>query len=210
MTAISTLGDVRPGDLFFAGMSSAPTKALVYAGQLALGEFVAVGRFVVGHVGIVGPDGALIEAMPRGARERQLRPSDWSAKTAFVRLPETYLGQALDAATIAEAMIGTPYSFGSYAQLAAWRFGWKTWWLEERINRRHVPRLIELPGRPGERPYLALPTEAICSVLADQAWSLAGARVMVGVKPQVVTPGALALQLLHRPGVTWGGLGILG
>lgn len=213
---IATLGDVRPGDLYFAGMSGAPAQAVVYAGQLVLGEFVSIGRFVVGHVGIVGPDGELIEAMPRGARERPLRASDWSAKTAFARLPEAWPGQALDAARIAELMIGTPYSFGSYVQLAAWRFGWKTWRLEERINRRR-PERITLPGwsngpalgTPGVTRGGHLPTEAICSVLADQAWSLAGARVVHGTKPQIVTPGMLAMSCLRRSDVAWGGLGIL-
>jgi hypothetical protein len=42
---------------------------------------------------------------------------------------------------------------------------------------------------------LSLPAEAICSVLVDQAWSLAGKRVMEGVKRQCVTPGALAMRL---------------
>jgi len=217
MSAIPTLGDVRPGDLMFAGMSGAPAQAVVYAGQALLGEFVAVGRFVVGHVAICSRPGHIVEAMPRGARERPLRASDWSTKTAFARLPESWPGQAADAAAIGTLMIGTPYSFGSYVQLAAWRFGWKTWALEERINRRR-PEPIRLPrwsNGPAEITGRVsrggrLPTEAICSVLVDQAWSLAGARVMVGTKPQIVTPGALAQQLLTRPGVAWGGAGILG
>lgn len=207
MSAIPTLAAVRPGDLMFTTMSGAPAQVVVYAGQLALGEFVAIGRFIVGHVGIVGPDGELIEAMPRGARERDLRASDWSPKTAFARLPTAYDGQHMDAARIARRMIGTPYSFGSYVQLAAWRFGWKTWALEERINRRRPPYTFRTMR--GEDVDLALPTEAICSVLVDQAWSLAGARVMVGTKPQIVTPGALAAQLLRRRDIEWGGLGIL-
>lgn len=48
-----------------------------------------------------------------------------------------------------------------------------------------------------------LPCEAICSVLADQSWSLAGQRVMDGVARQAVTPGAMAGQLWRRPGATW-------
>jgi hypothetical protein len=221
-TEIARLEDVRPGDLFFTGMSGAPAKALVYAGQLMLGEFVAVGGFVVGHVGVVTKAAdttapRMVEAMPSGARERDLTlDRDWTRKTAFVRLPEAWPGQAEDAAAIARLMIGTPYSFGSYAQLAAWRFGWKTWALEERINRRR-PERIRLPhwsNGPAEGSAVKrgghLPTEAICSVLADQAWTLAGARVVHGTKPQIVTPGLLASQLMHRPGVVWGGAGILG
>jgi hypothetical protein len=55
---------------------------------------------------------------------------------------------------------------------------------------------------------LALPCEAICSVLADQAWTLAGHRVMQGVAHQAVTPGAMAGQLWCRSGTTWGGKGL--
>jgi hypothetical protein len=53
-----------------------------------------------------------------------------------------------------------------------------------------------------------LPCEAICSVLADQAWTLAGHRVMQDVAHQAVTPGAMAGQLWNRPGTTWGGKGL--
>jgi len=41
-------------------------------------------------------------------------------------------------------------------------------------------------------------------VLADQAWSLTGKKIMRGVAHQCVTPGALARTLLtETPGVQW-------
>src|SRR5688572_11372319 len=219
--AIGSLDDLLPGDLMFAGMGSAPTKAIVYIGQLMLAEHVRLGKLAVGHVGIVtraprqddvsggmSSPGYIVEAMPRGARQRQLRASDWSPGTAFVRLPERYPGQRADAARIARRMIGTPYSFGSYAMLAAWRFGLRIDWLERRINRRHPAKLLTMAS--GAKREVALPLEAICSVLADQAWALTGAQVMPhGTRPQVVTPGALALHVWNRPGVVRGGAGVL-
>jgi hypothetical protein len=52
---------------------------------------------------------------------------------------------------------------------------------------------------------LRLPMEAICSVLADQCWSLAGKRVMHGTAPQAVTPSQLGQRLLTgMEGVVWG------
>lgn len=203
---IESLDDLRPGDLMLTAMSGAPARALVYGGQLLLGEHVRLGKFVVGHAGIVtmrrdyigpelaGPD--LVQAMPRGAEEIELLPSThWNAHTLFARLPNDYdthpAGtQGYIAAQAARQMIGTPYSFASYAALAAWRFGMKTPRLEAWIDRRD------------EHGY---PREAICSVLVDQAWTLAGKRVCKGVAKQAVTPGELTLQLLATPGVIWGG-----
>lgn len=254
---IRRLEDVRPGDLMFAGMGSAPSKAIVYAGQLLLREFVQLGPLVIGHVAIVveasrtlepgtvrhiesgryyGPEigwrdrpmGAyetyetgvqtaprIVEAMASGARERELRASDWSTKTAFVRLPEDWPGQMDDAAAIARLTIGTPYGFESYVQLAAWRLGWKTWALEERINERRpepirLPNWFNGPEHPGaNRRGGHLPVRMICSQHVDACLTAAGKQVMFGVKPQIVTPGALALQLNRRPGVIWAGPGIL-
>lgn len=205
---IESLDDLRPGDIMLTSMSGAPAKALVYGGQLLLGEYVRLGKFVVGHVGIVtragfydGPErntftgdtAMLVQAMPRGAEEIPLyRETHWNEHTLYARLPEDDPYQARAAANNARLMIGTPYSFASYAALAAWRFGVKTPRLERWIDRRD------------EHGY---PREAICSVLVDQAWTLAGKRVCSGVAKQAVTPGQLTLQLLATPGVIWGGKG---
>lgn len=167
-----------------------------------------------------------VQAMPGGAERVTLTPErHWGPEVAYCRLPEDYPGQALDAAAVAQAMVraGVAYSFGSYAMLAAWRYGIKAKWLERRIDRRRPARHIATPSGksdPGTGGYLtgnpglhsvALPVEAICSVLADECWTAVGKQVMDGVPRQVVTPGALAMKLWWRtPGAIWGGAGMLG
>lgn len=217
---IESLNDVRPGDLLFTRITK-PLAAslLVKSGQLLLGERVRLGPVSVDHVLIV-TEAALIvgptlitrprgvQAMPHGAEEIELTPeTHWQPWCAYARLPEDYPGQAADAAAIARLMIGTPYSFGSYAMLAAWRYHLRPAWLEQRIDRRHPVAPVTVPS--GRFVSNMFPDEMICSVLADQAWSLAGHRVCEGVSSQAVTPGALALQLWRRPGVTWFGPSLL-
>lgn len=222
---IASLADVRPGDLFFTKIGGfIPGVFPVRAGMLLCGERVRIGRRSFDHVGIVTKSAGraywptAVQAMPKGAEEIWLRPdTHWLDGTIFARIPEKYVGQGEDAAAIARAMIGTPYSFASYGALAAWRFGWKTPRLENWINRRKPMQPI--PGLSAQGHWLdgvligarrMLPQEAICSVLPDQAWSLAGKRVMLNAAPQCVTPGALAERLLWMPGVVWGGVGIGG
>lgn len=201
---MSSLADLRPGDIGFGPIHGA-AGALVNIGQLMLGEGFHVGRLDIRHVFVVtevyGASVQIVEAMPNGARSNIVGQDRWTPEYVYCRLPEDYPGQAVDAAAIARAMIGTPYSFASYAALAAWRFGWKTPRLEAWINRRKpdqmIPELTRIPG--GRAGYRALPAEAICSVLADQAWALTGKQVMPpGTPHQCVTPGALAMALLER------------
>jgi hypothetical protein len=203
---INSIDDLRPGDIMIAGQSAAPAKLVVYAGQLLLHEQFRIGDLVAGHAGVVVPGGNLVEAMPHGARFRRLTPEDWSPQHAYLRLPEGYPGQALDAASVAVAMVGTPYSIASYIYLAAYLGGFKLKWLAKRINRRD-PKWLALPS--GRRPTADLPLEAICSVLAEQAWTITGKKIIEGTAPQVVTPGMLAQHLWDRPGVIKGGAGIL-
>lgn len=200
------ISDLRPGDIGFGpvgGWFQAPDMI----GQFILGEGFAVGDVQVGHVFVVTDVNKImiddqplcVEAMPRGARQA-LIGDRWTSRFAYVRLPEDYPGQAADAAAIARAMIGTPYSFASYAALAAWRFGLKTKRLEAWIDRRNPPR--SMGNNTGM--WRALPAEAICSVLADQAWALTGKQVMpAGTPHQCVTPGALAKALLEMDGAKW-------
>jgi hypothetical protein len=231
---IRSLADLRPGDIMFAPIGGIiPGVFPVAIGQLLLGEAFRVGRLSIRHVGIVVeasqhlPPGSvyrgqtyetgvitaprLVQAMPAGAEEIELRiDTYWTPRHAYLRLPEDYPGQAADAATIARLMVevGTPYSFASYASLALWRWGVRIDRLERWINRRREPLPINWPsgrqdtatGHLGAR----LPVEAICSVLADQAWTLAGKDLIPGVAEQAVTPGALAGQLWRTPGVVWG------
>jgi hypothetical protein len=219
---VNTLHDLRPGDLGFAPISGAVGLG-VGLGQIALGEGFRVGDLSIRHVFVVTEalhdeppsaewptgvinKGSLVEAMPSGAREAPLMLDHWTGRFAYARLPEDYPGQAADAAAIARAMIGTPYSFASYAALAAWRFGVKTTRLEKWIGRRKPPQHMAMSGPvPRNLPgrWIGLPEEAICSVLADQAWSLTGKKIMQGVPHQCVTPGALAGRLLTMSGVQW-------
>lgn len=150
----------------------------------------------------------LVQAMPGGAEEIELRhDSHWTPRHAYLRLPEDYPGQADHAASIARLMVevGTPYSFASYASLTLWRWGVRINRLEHWINRRRPPMTYEAwqRSRRGLKP-IRLPVEAICSVLVDQAWTLAGKDVMPNTAEQAVTPGALANQLWRTPGAIWG------
>jgi hypothetical protein len=236
---IASLADVRPGDLIFTQIDKPlAVSLLVKLGQLMIGQRVRIGRRSFDHVIVVTeaavPVGGTLrptperpgfeidarpprpaygmQAMPRGAEQVELTGArHWTDATAVVRLPETYPGQALDVARIAREFVaaGVEYSFGSYLMLAAWRWGLKARWLEERIARRLPPRRVELPGR-GYHVMVSLPAEAICSVAADQCWTLAGKQVIAGVPEQVVTPGKLTMSLWRFPGAIWGGPGILG
>lgn len=148
----------------------------------------------------------LVQAMPSGAEEIPMRYlTHWTPHHAYVRLTEDYPGQAEDAAAIARLFVSekVPYSFASYAALIAWKWGLKAERLEEWIGRRRPDFPFHSVAAPVQDRRIALPCEAICSVLADQAWSLAGKRVMQNVAHQAVTPGAMATQLSRRTDVEW-------
>jgi hypothetical protein len=205
------LADLQPGMIGFG-----PIHGLVGAGvgigQALLGEGFKVGGLDIRHVRIVveaqtwaaettnGP--IAVEAMPSGARRILLtRANSWTDEWAWVQLPEDYWNQSRDAAYLANAMVGTPYSPLSYGALAAWHWGVHTPHLEGWINRRKAGKPLLLPS--GRQATAGLPREAICSVLADQAWSLTGKKIIQGAAPQVVTPGALAGRLLKLDGAVW-------
>jgi hypothetical protein len=228
---IRSLADLRPGDLMFGPIGGlVPGLFPVGFGQALLGEVFRAGKLSVRHVGVVIEPGTpnqwaarpdmlargpmLVQAMPSGAEEIELTDMHWTDRYAYARLPEDYPGQAEDAAAIARLFVDeqVPYSFASYAALAAWRVGFKAERLARWIDRRG--REIQLStwtdrmaGMPAQRIHL--PAEAICSVLADQAWTLTGKHVIGGTRSQIVTPGMLATQLWRRPGVVWGGPGLL-
>jgi hypothetical protein len=213
---IGSLQDLRPGDIMVSGMNTAPTRALVYGGQLLLAEHFRVGHFVAGHAGVISTKGGLVEAMPSGARHRRLTSKDWSPKHMYFRIPEDYPGQHVDAARSAEIMIGTPYSLLSYAYLGAYLLSRRVFvsathleWLAKHINRRRTHPTNQFFHPDAQRLiYVDPPKEAICSVLAEQAWTMTGMTVIRGTRPQVVTPGMLAWQLLTYPGIVLGGPGL--
>lgn len=208
MLSCASLADLRPGDIGFGPLKGVAHPA-VWLGQAILGEGFHVGALNIGHVFAVTEAAAtrrgigmtswprIVEAMPGGARSISIDHTRWTRDYAYVRLPEDYPGQADDAAAIARAMIGTPYSFASYAALAAWRLGLKARRLEKWINRRRDSEVVFPSDEPGTFRAIRQPHEAICSVLVDQAWSLAGKQIMHGVAHQCVTPGALAGRLLQ-------------
>jgi hypothetical protein len=223
---IKSLADLRPGDIMFSTIGGfVPGIFPVKAGQLMLGEHVRIGRRSFDHVGIVvgseHPGAAmafraprLVQAMPGGAEEIEMTPAKhWTDTVSYVRPPEDYPGQAADAAAIARLFVseGVRYSFLSYGALALWKWGFKAERLAKWIDRRHAPVDPPSPWR-GSGRYgmdIVLPVEAICSVLVDQCWSLAGKQVVTGTRSQIVTPGMLAMQLWNRPGVVRGGKDIL-
>jgi len=223
-TRIRRLEDVRPGDLFL-GPIGGLAGAGVRLGQLIVDGGWRVGPLDVRHIGVVTEaatsniqlqDGKLVfgswpkmvQAMPSGAEEIELNHVDhWTPRCAYARIPEDYPGQAADAAAIARAMIGIPYSWASYAALSAYRLGYDAPRLTNWIGRRQDPIPWEGNGtsRHGHTGFVSLPVEAICSVVGDQSWSLAGKRVMVDTAPQAVTPSQLGQRLLcEMEGVIWG------
>lgn len=215
MAPIARVEDLRPGDLGFG-----PIHGLAGLGA-------GIGQWIMGqgwtldtdheikirHVTVItsravsAPDGTLVaypehvEAMPSGAR--RIRAHRWDREWAYARIPEDYPGQGEDAAAVALAMVGISYSPLSYPALGAWAVGLSTPHLERWINRRSSATRIKTP--PASRPFAArLPREMICSVLADQAWTLAGKSVMHDVPHQCVTPKALANTLRWgTPGALW-------
>lgn len=210
---IRSLADVRPGDICITRMGGfIPGLFPVRIGHAICKESFRIGPFSADHVLIcveaehpsVAPfrPARAVQAMPRGAEEIALTPAKhWTDGVAWFRLTEDYPGQAEDAAAIARLFVTekVPYSFLSYVALAAWSRGLKVERLERWIDRRR-PEAVIGTDWGADNPFgpISLPREAICSVLADQAWSLAGKRVMEGMARQCVTPGAMAIQLNRR------------
>jgi hypothetical protein len=230
---IRSLEEVRPGDLFL-GPIGGWAGVGVRLGELIVDGGWRVGPLDVRHIGVVVEASKrlppmsiykdrlyetgvitaplLAQAMPGGAEIIEMRQdTHWTPRCAFARIPEDYPGQAQDAAAIARLMaeLEIGYSWGSYPALSAYRLGYKAPRLTEWIGRRREPvtlRQMLAAGQDRDVLYgLRLPVEAICSVFADQAWSLAGKRVMEGTAPMAVTPSQLGQRLLFQmEGVEWG------
>ena len=230
-TEITRLEDVRPGDIYL-GPIGGWFGPLISAGELLVDGGFHVGPLDVRHIGIVveaqqilpapgiyrsqvyetGVQTApkLAQAMPGGAEIVDMTYAQhWNSRCAYVRLPEDYPGQAADAAAIARLMVehNVAYSPASYAALAAWHWGMSTPKLEAWIGRRQEP--VPFPAWTPTVPVganVALPVEAICSVFADQAWSLTGKKIFTDGRPhQCVTPSQLGQRLLTGlEDVIWG------
>lgn len=221
---MDSLTGLRPGDIML-GPIGGVTGLGVGLGQLILGEAFRQGSLSVRHAGVVvkgaewsgGQEGLgipiappmLAQAMPTGAEIIGMDQEEhWTEEHAYVRLPEDYAGQALDAAAVAELMVRerVAYSFASYASLAAWKVTGQSR-LAKWINRRRPP--VPIPWPSGRQDTttghlgVRLPCEAICSVFAEQSWTLTGKRVVEDTRPQAVTPGMLADTLSSYDGATW-------
>jgi hypothetical protein len=226
---VRKLQDLRPG-MIMLGPIGGLVGLGVAAGQLALGEGLRMGSLDIRHAGIVSEASEtlppmsiyrdqlyetgimtaprLVQAMPSGAEEVDMRQDvHWSERHAYVWLPEEYPGQNLDAARIAQLMVGIPYSWASYLSLALFRFHVRPQRLMDWIDRRQAPVPVSWPSgrQDSDTGHLGvrLPVEAICSVLADQAQTLTGRKLVYGTQPQAVTPARLAQALLEYPGAQW-------
>jgi hypothetical protein len=230
MDEIKNLYDVRPGDMYIGNIGGAVGVG-VALGEIVIGDGFRIGQLSARHIGIVTEAGdpttvdgepakrpRMAQAMPGGAEIIDLTPwGHWTPKSVFIRLPEDYPGQALDAAAVAVAMVeaGVAYSPLSYGAIAlAWR-GIDPPSLLRWINRRGPVQ--DLAGMHKASPGMALgtlsvrmPLEAICSVFFDQAWTLVGKQVMPeGTPAQLVTPGGLARAWFRAPRTVCGGAGLL-
>lgn len=205
---IKTPEDLRPGDIYLGPIGGVVGLGVGF-GQLLLGEAFRSGTLSIRHVGIVvqryteGVGPYMVQAMPGGAEEILMGEGHWTERCAYVRLPEDYPGQSDDAAHIARMMVKeqVPYSFASYLSLAGWKWGVRPERLTKWINRRRPG--FDMMMANGQWRDVALPCEAICSVLADQAWSLTGKTIIEGTRPQAVTPGMLADVLSYTDGAVW-------
>jgi hypothetical protein len=213
---ITRLQDLRSGDIGLGPIHGAVGVG-VGIGQWVLGEGWTLSEddeIQIRHASIVSKpaevwgDGYIakppehVEAMPPGAR--RIRAARWNREWAYVRIPEDYPGQAEDAAYVARLMAAADvdYSPASYLALSVWRAGLSGHGLEAWINRRQSDTAFWLPS--GRKMTTDLPMEAICSVLVDQAWTLTGKKIMLGVPHQCVTPAALARRLrFATPGAVW-------
>jgi hypothetical protein len=217
VTEITRLEDVRPGDLYL-GPIGGWVGVGVSAGELLVDGGFRVGKLDVRHIGVVVDDWdalalsppRLAQAMPGGAEIVDMTyDRHWSPKCAYARLPEDYPGQAEDAAAIARLMVesNVAYSPASYPALAAWHWGIATPRLEKWIGRRQAPQEVSgLAWSMSDPRMVSLPVEAICSVFADQAWSLTGKKIFDDGRPhQCVTPSQLGQRLLFGlEDVIWG------
>jgi hypothetical protein len=178
---MSTLSDLRPGDIGFA-LHVRPKSAdlLILAGQTMLGQpgyphhvFVVTQAF---------PRLMAVEAMPNGAREVDI-DGRWGKDYVYLRpaYTEKFGGTfGIDVAQAARRYIDVPYSFADYAAIAGVHFG-----VRNGLVRRYVTSSKHM----------------ICSQLADQALCDAGFHVFNDNRlSQDVTPSALFAGLKAMPG----------
>ena len=189
---MSTLADLRPGDIMFARhVRPLAADLLILAGQTILGQpgyphHVAVVTRSETYVAGSEPQRLvkIVQAMPSGAEEIVIGQKHWTKDYVYLRPPYSDVpsfrhgGDAV--AVMARRYIGTPYSFLDYVALTGWHM---------RIRNGPIHNYVTSSGH------------MICSQLADQAMSDAGFHVFNdGRLPQDVTPSSLFHQMLAMPG----------
>lgn len=169
---MSTLADVRPGDIMFSKrLKPRAVEALVWGGQMILAE-----TGYPQHVGVVVDGGRLVQAMPKGAEVVTLDKRHWTGDITFIRPNYRSEYTAPAVARAALRYVGTPYSFLDYAAIAGLHLGIKNGPI---------------------RRYVRTSQHMICSQLADQALADAGWHVFDdGRLAQDVTPVALYVKML--------------
>ncbi len=195
---MSSLNDLRAGDIMFSNISGAP-GLLVKFGQWLLAK-TERDELNINHVGVVVQAAKgihqwplLVQAMPHGAEEIELNPEKhWTKGQVYLR-PRygmvtrlegltrlSAVSQGINVATSAKDYIGTPYSFADYAAILGLHLG-----VRNGLVRRYVTSSKHM----------------ICSQLADQALSDAGFHVFTdGRLPQDVMPIELFRALKLMPG----------
>lgn len=187
---MSTLADLRPGDIMFARhVRPIAADLLILLGQLALGQpgyphHVAVVTQAVTDLGRFSggvQHAKIVQAMPSGAEEIEIGQEHWTKDYVYLRPAYgNLITQAAEVADQARRYIGTPYSFLDYVALTGWHM---------RIRNGPIHNFVTSSGH------------MICSQLADQAMTNAGFHVFDdGRLPQDVTPSSLFHQLLDMPG----------
>ncbi len=213
---VSTLAELRAGDLMFGPIGGVvPGMFPVGAGQLLLADRKARMTWrrwrKIRHAGVVVEAAAawpesiprpqapelrpigprLVEAMPQGAREIELRADPhWTDRYVYIRpaylmKPVTIGGtftQGDRVAMKARGYVGTPYNFLTYGALAARKLRFM---LSDKILRR----------------WISSRKDMMCSQLVDQCLADAGFHVFDdGRLPQDVVPAELFRKLLEMPG----------
>ena len=156
-----------PGDIFLAKIPGITGK-LVWLGQVINGD---TSEWT--HAGLVLPDGYLFEAQPGGAVISHQNRYDGRPVRVLHR-PSVSNTQRAMMVTMAKGLEGSPYNWGTYFYLSAYRL--------------HLPLTTRLL-----RGRVSRPGKMICSQAVDWISEQAGDHLFAdGRKPHDVTPGDLA------------------
>lgn len=174
---MSTLADLRPGDIGFSNITGY-AGALIWAGQRLLAA-TEKGEANIKHVFVVTQAGdypRIVQAMPHGAEQIEIGDEHWTKDFVYLR-PMLDNSQGVEIATAARGYIDTPYSFADYAAILGLHMG---------IDNGAVRRYVTSSGH------------MICSQLADQSLSDAGFHVFTDKRlPQDIMPIELYRRLLE-------------